>query len=171
MNPIFRPYSGLCCNQREPCDSGAIVWPLVRSREQRRRVQFIHRNEPVLDFTNDSREHDEERNRAVSMRRSGARRAQRSPSPALNLNAFLRNSEPLLRPTTQTFMISSRTSATASARISRAIPRPNGMRVSTTNSHRVFGVCQPVAGSSRKLPKNVEFPLGIRRFATASGIF
>ncbi|KAH9988211.1 carbamoyl-phosphate synthase L chain, ATP binding domain-containing protein [Russula vinacea] len=65
-------------------------------------------------------------------------------------------------------MISSRTSATASARISRAIPRPNGMRFSTTNSHRVLGVCQPVAGSSRKLPKNVEFPLRIRRFATAS---
>ena len=159
-------------------------WPLVRSREQRRRVQFIHRNEPVPDFTNDNREHDEERkeerNRAVSTVsamheriRSGARRGQCSPSPALNINAFLwlRNSDPLLRPTTQTFMISSRTSATASARISRAIPRPNGMRVSTTNSHRVFGVCQPVAGSSRKLPKNVEFPLGIRRFATASGIF
>lgn len=131
------------------------------------------------DFTNDNREHDEERkeerNRAVSTEqiRSGARRGQCSPSPALNINAFLwlRNSDPLLRPTTQTFMISSRTSATASARISRAIPRPNGMRVSTTNSHRVFGVCQPVAGSSRKLPKDVEFPLGIRRFATASGIF
>ncbi len=68
-------------------------------------------------------------------------------------------------------MIPSRTSATAGARvISRVVQLSNGIR-SSPSTHRVFTVCRPAAGSSRKASKNVDSPLGVRGLATTSGAF
>ncbi|KAI0279428.1 carbamoyl-phosphate synthase L chain, ATP binding domain-containing protein [Russula aff. rugulosa BPL654] len=65
-------------------------------------------------------------------------------------------------------MISSRTCATAGARIiSRTAQLSNAIR-SSTSSHRIFTPCQPAAGSPRKVTRNVESPLGVRGFAITS---
>jgi hypothetical protein len=72
--------------------------------------------------------------------------------------------------TTPSTMISSRNSATASARIiSRAVQRANRVRLPATTSHLAFRSTQPATLHVEQ--KNTGSPFGVRGYAAASGTY